>query len=182
MFNPYINQLYVWCFCHSKTRSLYLKTPQANVGTWASLWIFGCWQSWGWNLVTKFPKVGIFEPSMIHVYLTWPSRLSGYKTLICDTHGGCLPVDMCIEFLGSKTSWSVFASGTEAWTLADAPFLVTFTAPKWLGQEKILICQMFLCHWVSTKNNLRFWKLLLPAHFALLETWISWVEPGQPRN
>ena len=25
--------------------------------------------------------------------------------------------------------------------------------------------------------QLRFWKILLPAHFALLETWISWVEP-----
>ena len=29
----------------------------------------------------------------------------------------------------------------------------------------------------SQSFQLRFWKILLPAHFALLETWISWVEP-----
>lgn len=29
---------------------------------------------------------------------------------------------------------------------------------------------------------IEFWKLLLPAHFALLETWISWVELGGPEK
>lgn len=37
-----------------------------------------------------------------------------------------------------------------------------------------------IIHPSSWTGLARFWKLLLPAHFALLETWISWVESVAP--